>query len=467
MVHRILLVEAPQIWRTKDHTPPLGLGYLAAAARHALPNADVAILDATAEGRTVEQTVAEIGARRPDLIGLTGNSHNRFNVIDICRAVKAQCPATRIVLGGPHFSYTAEDALSQIAAADFVVRGEGEQTFAELLQALAAEDEGALAAIPGLCFRRGGERVLNPDREPMHSIDLMPAWDLFRHELYHARLEGTGSGRAVGVVSTRGCPFRCVFCANRNALNRRSRFRSPSHFVSEVELLKETYGYNEFDIWDDTFTLKRAHAEAVCRELLRRKVSIRWYALIRANTTDTALLELMREAGCCSVGLGVESGSPTVLQSIRKEIDVDAVRRVTHAAVRLGLRVKAFFMHSLPGETADDLRRTRELMYDLRSYSRRVRSIWAMTVIYPGTELEQIAGRSGMLPPGFSWNEREPRGAGLHRGNGCVPYFSGAELSPDEIKRYAKSYRPRLPRRLGRRLTRLLMRLPSCRRLVR
>ena len=117
MVNRILLVEAPQIWRTKDHTPPLGLGYLATAARDALPGAEVTILDASAEELSVDATTARIAEVRPDVIGLTANSHNRFNVIDLCAAAKSSCPSARVVLGGPHFSYTADDALRRIATA--------------------------------------------------------------------------------------------------------------------------------------------------------------------------------------------------------------------------------------------------------------------------------------------------------------------------------------------------------------
>jgi len=465
-VQRILLVEAPQIWRTKDHTPPLGLGYLAEAARQALPDAEVRIVDATAEGWSVDQTAAQIVEMKPDVVGLTGNSHNRFNVIDLCRGVKARCPDARLVLGGPHFSYTADDALRRIGEADFVVRGEGERTFAELLGRLADGDAEAFDTVSGLSFRRGGEIVHNPDREPMSDIDVLPAWDLFRHERYQARLEGTGRGRAVGVISSRGCPFRCVFCANRNAYSRRIRFRTPVHFVDELEMLAERYGYRDFDVWDDTFTLKREHAEAVCREILRRGLKIRWYSLIRANTTDEVLLALMREAGCCSVGLGVESGSPKVLQSVRKEIEIASVRRIARAAVRLRMRVKAFFLHSLPGETEGDLRLTRDLMYDLRSYSRRVRSIWAMTVVYPGTELEELARQQGSLPPEFSWNDRTPAGIELAGDHGSVPYFANGAFSPDQIREYAKQYRPALRKALARPMRRLLMRLPIVHRLV-
>lgn len=156
-----------------------------------------------------------------------------------------------------------------------------------------------------------------------------------------------------------------------------------------------------------------------------------------------------------------------MLQSIRKEIDVGAVRRIVREAVLLGMLVKAFFLHSLPGESQHDLRQTRELMYDLRSYSRRVRSIWAMTVVYPGTELEVIARQEGSLPRGFSWNQRPSPGTALGAQNGWTPYFAGARLSPAEIRQYAKQYRPRWPKVVGRRIKRLLMRLPLGRRWVR
>jgi len=466
-VDRILLVEAPQVSSSKDHTPPLGLGYLAEFARQTLPEAHVQIVDSTIEQWSVDDAITGIAEQNPDVVGLTANSHNRFNVIDVCRGVKARCPKTKIVLGGPHFSYTADDALHRIPEADFVVRGEGERTFADLLQLLPEEDADAYQAVAGLSFRSGNEIVHNDDRKPMENIDISPAWDLFQHDRYHARLEGIKNVRAIGVTSSRGCPFRCAFCANRNAYSRRSRLRSPEHFVDELEMLRDRYGYDAFDIWDDTFTLKHTHVEAVCREIFRRRLNISWYARIRANTTDNELLSLMREAGCRAVGLGVESGSVKVLASISKDIHLDDVRRIARHAVRLRMHVKTFFIHCLPGETEEDLRKTRDLMYDLRSYSRRVRPTCGMTLIYPGTELEQIARQNNSLPESFSWNDRSPCTQGFGVGQGCVPYFEGATISREAIKKYVKQYRPSFRRVANRRVTRLLMRLPLAHRLVR
>jgi radical SAM superfamily enzyme YgiQ (UPF0313 family) len=143
----------------------------------------------------------------------------------------------------------------------------------------------------------------------------------------------------------------------------------------------------------------------ICDEILKRKLEIKWYCRIRADKANRELLEKMKAAGCISVGVGVESGSPRIIKNIDKGITINQVKNVAKLFAELDLHAKFFFMYNLPGETLDDVKRTFHLMRKLESYGKKILAPIAHSQIYPGTELEILAKNTGMLPENFSWAE--------------------------------------------------------------
>lgn len=174
-------------------------------------------------------------------------------------------------------------------------------------------------------------------------------------------------------------------------------------------MLIEKYHTNRFDFWDDTFNINPKQAKAICDEILRRKLDIDWYCRVRADNLSEELVKKMAKAGCISVGMGVESGSPKILKTIRKMLTLEEIYAAIDLFVKNGIVTKLFIMCDHPGETLNDIRMTIEFRRKIKKKYLRgkvgvVRKP-SVSTIYPGTDLEAIARKRGMLPKDFSWSK--------------------------------------------------------------
>ncbi|MBD3282456.1 MAG: radical SAM protein [Candidatus Portnoybacteria bacterium] len=381
--------------------PFLGIGYIASYLKK--HNYDAEIKDPHNLNWKKEKTVNEILKSNPDIVGITTTTDNRLKAIEIIRELKKKKPSLIIVTGGPHFALTARNALKKVKEIDYVVKAEAEITMKELADAIKNKKDPT--KIKGIFYRDNKGGILETqDREMEIDIDKFPlCWDLFDMDKYHRNIDGTNI-RAIGVVSSRGCPNRCAYCVNAAFRKGLLRLRDPIKFVDEVEFLKNKYGFKGFDFWDDTLTISRKHIKTICEEILKRELNIKWYARARVNTVDKELLQLMRKAGCIRISYGVESGSPKILKIIRKNITPEQALKAAELSSEAGITTYLNFMVNLPYETWDDLRMTVDLMKRLRKI-KNVYPAYGFTIIYPGTEMEEIAKREGWLPKNFSWNE--------------------------------------------------------------
>lgn len=438
-MEKVVLVIPPQEKFTKDYLPSIGIGYLASSLEEA--GYEVKIIDSYIEGLDEEATVSTVLKEGPDAIGVTGNSHNRFHAIAVCRGIKKKSNNSVLVcVGGCHFSPIAEQTLRDIPEIDVVVRQEGEETFVELLNHYFQKKP--LDNVLGITFRKDNKVISNPSRSFVKNLDDLPspAWHLFKLEKYNARLEGEDRTRSIGVMSSRGCPNACSFCVNSAFWQKTFRKRSPKKFVDEVEFLHQNYGYRGFDFWDDTITIDKDHIREICEEIIRRKLDIIWYARARVNTVDREMLSLMKKAGCRIISFGVESGSLQILKNIRKNITLDQVRETVKICAELGLIVKLFFMYSLPGETLRDIQKTRDLMRELKFYGPHIHVIPAFTLIYPGTEIEFLAKKEGTVPKNFNWSK--PLYFEFNKKintNPTIPVYEQKNLKAEEIYSYLRS----------------------------
>jgi radical SAM superfamily enzyme YgiQ (UPF0313 family) len=262
-------------------------------------------------------------------------------------------------------------------------------------------------------------------------------------ERYRGTLSVEEETRAIGVISSRGCPNRCVFCAN--SLNRRVRYRDPSLFVDEVQDLQERYGFPGLNFQDDSFTSSARHVERICREILRRKLNLRWYCSLRVDNVSRDMLALMKEAGCVALGYGIETGSDRLLREIRKGISTEQIRRAIGITRELGFRhVSLFLMTSLPGETREDIRLGSQFLSEMQTLlrNRTVRRVFlgTPTLVYPGTATEDIARKNGnVFPDGFSWNRYyETEKARVFGSNPYVPHFENPDFGLRDIRTYAR-----------------------------
>lgn len=327
-------------------SPPLGLCYVAAACEAA--GARVLLLDYIVSRYTPEKLKAALDAFRPDAVGATAVTMNFPEAVAIIKAAKACNPGIVTMMGGPHVSFDVENTLARYPELDLIVIGEAEQTLLELVPALLSPQR--WPAIPGIAFRKADAVVRTPYRPLLADLNRLP--QPARHLLPMSRYQALGF--PVSIITSRGCPNRCIFCLGRRMVGSKPRFRDPGRVVDEIEHILG-YGMTRINIADDLFTADTRRVRALCAEIRRRGVTFDWSAFARVNTVDPETLNLMRAAGCDSISFGIESGNPEMLRRVKKGITLDQARRAVAWSKQAGLRVHASFMAGLPGESLDTL----------------------------------------------------------------------------------------------------------------
>ena len=387
--------------------PPLGLLYIAAVLeREGIP---VEIVPSNVLGLGWKDIERKIRADKPDIVGVTITTENRFQSFRLIRLAKRAFPGTLTVLGGPHASMAAEDSLEHIPELDVVVRGEGELTMLDLCRAWEkGPDPAVLAGIPGLVLRIDGRPRCNAPRAPIADLDALPlpAFHLVPFEKYNFTFPVPGHGElpAVNIMTSRGCPFACSFCATPINWGRHVRMRSPENVVREIELLKERYGIRVVFFFDDTFNASPKRAEAICDLMIERKLDVFFKCDVRMDIMSRELVAKMKRAGLFHLSFGLEAGSDRVRNDIvGKKIEMDDFRNLVRWCHELDVIPNVFFIFSHPTETWDEARDT---MRTIEEYQDRIEGSIAILHIYPGTPLEALARERGVLPRNFSWTKK-------------------------------------------------------------
>lgn len=431
---RVVLVAAPMDNLGSTWTPPIGL--LSMAAVLEAIGSEVVIVDAVLEGWGPDRTARRVLELDPDVVGISAATINRFAAIQLVNLL-GEAPGVFVVAGGAHFSLTGVDALAQVPGLDAVVTGEGEYTLRDMMKILQTGE--SPAGLAGTVCRgpAGSPPVIGPARPPITDLEALPrpAYNLVDLARYESVLESDPDREpAIGVISSRGCPHACAYCASPAIWHRRLRRRDPVSFVDEIQYLVKTYGFSRFAFLDDTILVAPEHLYSICDEIRRRRLSIKWHARSRINETDAQALSAMRAAGCVDLAFGVESGSERVLAAIGKKVSLAKVRWVVSTAIEMGFSVKVFFIRSLPAETTDDFVATHNLIKELEGLGKRVRSVWGVCQVFPGTKVEELARNQGLLPDGFSWNApyHNPRGE-LYANLGSVPLYESPHLPLEQL----------------------------------
>ncbi|MFH0911029.1 MAG: radical SAM protein [Planctomycetota bacterium] len=396
---KVLLINPPReneiignnpviIEEERGHNPPLGLlslaGYLEAHSDHR-----VEVIDSQVEELSYEALEERIRAAAPDAVGLTAMTMTLVDVLRTARLVKKARPGALVVLGGPHVHLFPEETIA-FPEVDFLVRGEGEEAFPELLEY--AGDKRRLREVKGLVFKDGERTVITDARPAIEDLDRLPfpARRLVPYQRYSSLL---AKGDCVTTVFTsRGCPYRCAFCA-RPHLGKRFRARSPRNVVDELEECKRM-GIDEFLVYDDTFTVDRERVIDICAEIVRRRLDIGFDIRARVDTISDAMLAALKRAGCRGIHYGVEAGTAKILQVLKKGITIEQAAEVFRLTKRRGIPVLAYFMIGNPTETREDIEET------FRVARRLAPDYVHMTILtpFPGTEIYARGLESGVLP---------------------------------------------------------------------
>lgn len=375
---RVLLIN-PYYPISETPSPPLGLSYLAGALEAA--GVETRILDLVVMPHEGPEPLARALADfQPQLVGVTAVTMNIHEALAAVRQVKAADPGIVTVLGGPHATFRAAETLDETPALDLVVRGEGEATLVEL--AAAGARPAAWGKIPGLTFRSKGGTVATADRALIEPLDNLPP--PARHRVPLGRYRTLGM--PVSITTSRGCPFRCVFCVGRRMVGPKPRFRSPSRVVDEMEALVGL-GFPQVNVADDLFTFRPDHCRAVCAEIRRRGLAVRWSSFARVDTVSVDLLREMHETGCHAVSFGVESGDPGILKTIRKGITPAQVEAAVEMCAAAGMEAHASFILGLPGETSATIEAT--LAFAERMRAKGLSYGFHLLCPFPGTDVRE------------------------------------------------------------------------------
>ena len=366
--------------------PQLGLASVAAALAengHA-----VKILDYHQELLTAEQLLSRIDQGRFDLVGFSVYVTTIKKTLELAARIKARFPAVHICAGGPQVTLTPDRFQNE--SIDYIFVGEADHSIIELTKAL----ESGLRpdGIQGLLYRSAGgfsgdrELRLEPDLDALPPLRLDEFYDLSQ---YYPPVHVRGR-KVINVVSVRGCPYGCTFCAAAAINGRKLRKMSPTRFVDLLEYYVGR-GFDSFMVYDDTFTIDKKRAVEISEGILRRKLKISWNCWSRADCVDHDTLSIMKKAGCYYLMFGFESLNEKTLRRLKKGFSVEDCLRAVEISKKAGLLVSSSFMIGVPGETREDILHT----IDLVNKTHLDVAIFPLFEPYAGTPIFEDAQREG------------------------------------------------------------------------
>ncbi len=386
----VLLINPPYPFE-ESPTPPFGLMSLAAYIRE--KGHRVLIEDYIVFPYSHNRIRKILNEFKPAVIGITGVTMNIKRAASILKDYKDACPDAITVMGGPHVTFDAQNMLEHNPHVDIIVRGEGEITFAELLDSTGRGSDHS--SIRGISFRKNGEIIHNEVRPFIDDINILPypARDLIALNRYKAL------GFPINMVTSRGCPHKCIFCVGSKMVGRKVRYFNVERVVDEFQMLSKL-GFNQINIVDDLFTSNKSRCIAICEEIKRRNIHHPWTAFARVDTVSRELLLAMKEAGCTMLCFGVESGNQEILNTVRKKTTLEKCREAIALCNEAGIAPMASYILGLPGESAETIKQTMEFAKSLTpNYG------YHILAPFPGTEVREQKEAYGITILTDDWDQ--------------------------------------------------------------
>jgi len=378
-----------------NYWQPLGTLYVAASLRNA--GHEVRFLNGAFLSH--QEILEEMAGFRPEFVGIYSTAFGWDRAVRTARDIKKIISDAFVAVGGPYPIAVQEKCLHDSPDVDAVVTGEGERTVVEMLERISGGKP--LNGVPGVVHREGGRIVKNPPRPFISDLDSVPfpARDLLGDSDRYIPPPATYRRRPVAVVMTsRGCNRRCIFCFQMDRERKSGiRFRSVDNVMEEIELCLEQ-GYREIKFIDDTFAADYDRAMNIAHEIRRRKLDFTWFASACVHQVDEPLLRAFREAGCWAILMGAESGVQKDLNTLRKGITVEQIRKAVRTARGAGLKVFTPFIFGIPGQTFEDGLRSIDFACEIDP---DVANFHALTP-FPGTELHDNIEKYGTMSDDLS-----------------------------------------------------------------
>lgn len=385
---KILLINPPFNYFSRHllFNEPLSLGYLAAYIRKF--GYSVSILDGAAGGIINQGNFYRYGLKdsevkkrikeyKPDLVGITCAFSLRIDAaLRVAKLVKKVDKNIITVVGGIHPTIFPKETATH-KEVDYVIIGEGEESFLKLIKNIEAGIKNPGFNINGCAFKQSQKIKMNAKTDFIKDLDVLPfpARDLLPMEYYLEKetvYYGLGKKRAASLITSRSCPIRCTFCCMYLSHGPVLRARSAKNVFAEIEELVKKYNVEEIFIIDDNFTFNKKRVVKLCKLILRSGLKFRWNTPngVRADLLDLQLVMMMKKAGCVNTCIGIEAGNEKVRNEIiKKRLSQKEIEKAIKVCSKVGLPIVGFFILGIPGETEetfkDTIRMVKKLPFDM------------------------------------------------------------------------------------------------------
>lgn len=386
---KIALINA-RVETYSSYIPPLGLLYVAGVLEK--ENFNVRVFDPHPKNDIDIEKIIDF---KPDVIGVSVLTCYLKRAKYLTSAVKERLKSSVLVVGGVHATALPEETLNYFNA-DYVVFGEGEITMEELCTRL--KKKRSADDINGLVYKKGTNVIKTAPRELIQDLDKlpMPGRHLIEFDKYlfpPGIIRGYWSERCTSLMTSRGCPFKCIWCGTQTTFGRKVRRRSVRNVMVEIEELQKNYNIDTLWFVDDTFTLNKDWVLELCDKLIEQNKGLKWGCMSHVTTLDEEMVSKMKEAGLIQIDFGVESGSNKVLKSLHKNSNEESIKRAFKIAKQAKVRTMATFIFGNPDETKQDVEKTFQLAKEIKP---DFTSSFFLTP-FPGTELMEMAKKNGWL----------------------------------------------------------------------
>jgi len=381
---------------------PINLGYIAAVLKkdgHVIRMMDFNVVEY--DSVRFRKFILEF---EPLVVGFTSMTSTINEFKRLCSEVKGINEKIITVLGGVHASALPIQTLEETPDLDIIVFGEGEITVCELYGCI--QEKKDFSKIKGISFRKDNRIVKNEERPLIKNLDDIPKpdRDLLPMEMYAKAHVSRGFSRRelkiVEIITSRGCPYSCIFCAGHINYKHKLRFRSYSDIADEIDECIRKYNVNHVSIEDDTFTINRELVTKLCSYFYQKRIT--WSCNSRVDTVDYPLLKIMSKSGCKKISFGIESGSPRILKLIKKGITVPQAKKALRDARKARIRYVegTFMLGSHIDETMEDIQKTEKLIKELMP---DFAGLFVMCP-FPGTEIFETMKKEKLIEDRPDWN---------------------------------------------------------------
>lgn len=344
---------------------PLGIAHLASCLER--EGVDVKILDLAIVGFNKKKVLKKTLKLNPKIVGISSTSISIPEAVNIAKQVKAHTDSN-VVIGGSHVTGDPNFIKEFSNVFDYELVGEGEISFTNLAKNLLKGHNPKKRIIVG---------------KPLKSIKSLPL------PAYHLLPMKKYKRFGLMVISSRGCPYRCIYCSTSGS---KVRFKDPKSFIEELTLLKNKYKVNKVIFCDENFTINKSHAREVCLELIKENMDLKWSIQTRCDLVDKETLELAKRGGCELVWFGVENFSESVQKTIKKNLNLSTIERAVKLSKEVELETGLGIMFGLPSERKSDISKTISILHKLKPNYVAVN----FAIPFPGTKLFDIAIRNGL-----------------------------------------------------------------------